>query len=108
MVSERGVLANEVFRLHVVRQKGINQIDWWRFAYDNVWGRVSATDCLHKIFYIPSRAWKTYDGQVLVFAYPFSDVREYGSVCFSNRSGVTPHDLDLAWVHYFRAFSVGP
>ena len=53
---EKAFLADEVFRLLVIRQEGVDQVDWKRLACGQVvslWGRLSTTDRLHKIFYTP-------------------------------------------------------
>ncbi|KAF5041755.1 hypothetical protein DSECCO2_519700 [anaerobic digester metagenome] len=53
---EKAFLADEVFRLLVIRQEGVDQVDWKWLACGHVvslWGRLSTTDRLHKIFYTP-------------------------------------------------------
>ncbi|NCB97632.1 MAG: PD-(D/E)XK motif protein [Bacteroidia bacterium] len=53
---EKAFLTDEVFRLLVIRQEGVDQVDWKWLACGHVvslWGRLSTTDRLHKIFYTP-------------------------------------------------------
>lgn len=50
---EKTIFANQVFRFLVVRQESVDQIEgqWLMCSHVvSVWGRVSTTDCLHKIF----------------------------------------------------------